>query len=223
MGVIRANQDLPAIIGDTLKLTALISGKDRVAQISFPYMGTVFAGAGLAADVTAFGTAWVAAVTATLVAVLPTTSTLFQVDVAATNRLDVRTGQTTFTTVGTVVGNQLAENVAAVIVRGVAVKGQHGRGRVMMPQVPSSFTTPATDPNVLNATGQTAYTAFLQAVFGTVAPPAIVVNGHSYYPAILQKPDPGSQLTSKAAVVGPAFCFIDVTLGTVRNRIRRRR
>jgi len=223
MGVIRANADLPAIIGDTLRVVARISGKDRVAEISFPYMGTAFQGAGLTADVTSFPAAWRAAVTATLVAVLPTTSMLFEVDVAATNRLDVRSATGTFTDAGTVTGNQLAENVAAVLVRGVAVKGQHGRGRVMMPTVPAAFVTPATDPNQLNATGQTAYTAFLQAVFGTVAPPAVVVNGHSYYPAILQKPDPGSQLTSKAAVVGPVYCFVDVTLGTVRNRIRRRR
>src|SRR4029077_10751149 len=102
--------------------------------------------------------------------------------------------------------------VAAVIVRGTRLKGQHGSGRVMMPWVPNTFTTPATSPELLNAAGIAAYTAFMNAVFGTSAPASVVAAGSTFNPAILSRPTPPSLLVTNGGIVQPAYTALDTRL-----------
>jgi hypothetical protein len=92
-----------------------------------------------------------------------------------------------------------------------------------MPYVPNTFVTPATDPNILNAAAQTAYNNFIAAMFGSSGPIPVVVNGHSYYPALHQRPTAPSQLVTLAAIIGVSFVVLETLLGTVKNRLRRRR
>lgn len=54
---------------------------------------------------------------------------------------------------GSVVGNHLPSEIAAIVTKYTATKGQHGRGRIYLPGLPSSFITPGSDANRLTATG----------------------------------------------------------------------
>jgi hypothetical protein len=220
----RTNASLPAIIGDCIKAVVNITGTDRVAQLTIPFMGTVFSGAGLASDVAAFPAALKASIEATLKACLPLTATITLYQAQAVSRNDVRNASLVSNVAGTVaLSTSLPSNAGAVITRGVAVKGQHGRGRLTMPYVPNTFVTPAVDPNILNAGAITAYNAFIGALFGVSAPAGIIVNGHTYYPALHQRPVPPAQVVSMGAVIVVSFCTLETTLGTIKNRLRRRR
>lgn len=53
----------------------------------------------------------------------------------------------------------LPGTVAAVATKLSSLKGQHGRGRNYFMAVPNSFTSPAVEPNTLNAAGLAAYAA----------------------------------------------------------------
>jgi hypothetical protein len=92
-----------------------------------------------------------------------------------------------------------------------------------MPFIPLTFTTPATAPDILNATGIAAYQAFINAVFGTTSPSQITVNGHPYANCIATKPVPPSQVIGFASAVIPAYVGLEVLLGTIKNRLRKRR
>jgi hypothetical protein len=61
---------------------------------------------------------------------------------------------------GTVTGQYLPLLLQANIEWSSGLKGQHGRGRTQLPGVPISFTTPATDPNYLNAASIGLYANF---------------------------------------------------------------
>jgi hypothetical protein len=220
----RNNAFLAAIGGDCLQTVITVLGTDRPAQLTMSWMSLAFQGAGLSADVTAFPAALKAALEPTLKACLPLTATITLYTAKCVSRNDVRNASVTSAQAGTVaMSTSLPSNVAVIIQRGTFYKGQHGRGRLSMAYVPNTFITPATDPNLLNAAAVTAYTAFMVALFGTVAAPAVSVNGHSYYPAILSRPTPPSQVVTNAAFISPSFCILDTLLGTVRNRGRRRR
>jgi len=219
----RNNAPLPPIVGDCIKMVVTIVGTDRPGLITFPYMGTAFHGTGLAADVLAFPAAFKALAEATLKACLPPTATISQYEAQAVSRNDVRNTILSNAVIGTAGATSLPANVAAVIRRGAAIKGQHGNGRVSMPYIPNTFTTVATDPNLLNAAGLAAYNAFIAAVFGTMAPVAVTVNGNNYYNALFQRPTPPSQLVTLGAPINVSYVLIETVLGTVKNRLRRRR
>jgi hypothetical protein len=66
---------------------------------------------------------------------------------------------------GTVVGTHVPSEVAAIISKQSFTKGQHGRGRLYLPGIPSSFLAPGTDANRWTAAAITAFAALSTAMF----------------------------------------------------------
>lgn len=223
----RNNPPLPAITGDVIRMVVTFfdtKASGANPKCRFDWMGLVFAGTGLNSDVNAFPTAFQTLAETTLKAVLPPTATIGLYQAQAVSRNDIVNAELVGTTFGTAGVNSLPSNAAAVIKRGTTVKGQHGRGRVSLPFVPDTFTTPATATDVLNATARTAYAAFIAAAWGTgVTPASITVNGRTYIPAITQTPPPGPNLVTLASPIFPGFVLLDPIVGSVRNRARKRR
>jgi len=112
---------------------------------------------------------------------------------------------------GTAGATHLPLEMAAVQTLRSNLKGQHGRGRLSMPAVPNTFTTPATDPNILNATGHTAYAALLAALLANIATAL-----GTWVWTIHTRPSPPSVLVNSAANVVSATT--NDVLGTVRRR-----
>jgi len=114
-------------------------------------------------------------------------------------------------TVGTAGATNLPLETGATMSRYGSIKGKHGRGRVTLPAVPNTFTTPATDANILNATAITAYNALGAALTGT-----IVSGGVTFVPVISVRPVPPGVLVLYTA--GIATYILRNTLGSARRR-----
>jgi hypothetical protein len=84
---------------------------------------------------------------------------------------------------GGVAGTHEPTTVAGVISRYTAFKGQHGRGRLMMPAIPSSFVDPTTDANSLTAAALAIYQTFCTQLLVTVT-----VGAATYSLAIASRP-----------------------------------
>ncbi len=114
-------------------------------------------------------------------------------------------------TVGTAGATNLPLETGATMSRYSSIKGKHGRGRVTIPAVPNTFTTPATDANIINATGITAYNALSARLLGT-----IVSGGNSWVPVLSVRPTPPSVLVSNTS--GINSYVLRTTLGSARRR-----
>lgn len=118
-------------------------------------------------------------------------------------------------TVGTVAGHALPAEVTAVLEKFTSLKGQHGRGRMEMPAVPISFTTPATNPNVLNAAGLVAYQNP-----GTLLTTPVASGGVNYSPCLIARANPDADpiiLANNLAILVNDY-DVRENLGTQRRR-----
>lgn len=129
------------------------------------------------------------------------------------------TTPTQFDTVGPGVGTAAATTLpiwnAAVIGKGTVWKGAHGRGRMYMGAVPTSFTTPATSPDRINAAGSALYLALRTTLLLTV-----VSSGRNWNWSVLQRPIAPITTPSFGATI--VTTYTDEQLGTVRRRIEGR-
>jgi len=101
--------------------------------------------------------------------------------------------------------------MATTITRYGNWKGRHGRGRFSMPAIPNTFSTPATDANVLNATGLAAYGALAAAFLGTIN------SGFDVFtPFISTRPVAPATLVTMGVDV--ASLSVRSTFGTARRR-----
>lgn len=114
-------------------------------------------------------------------------------------------------TVGTVAGNTLPIEMGVVLRKHTAFRGQHGMGRITMPAVPVGFTTPGTDPNLLNAAGVTAYTTVCTN-FGT----ALLAGGQFWSSSLTTRPSPPAVVASHGAAL--SNMTVNPLLGTSRRR-----
>ena len=165
------------------------------------------------AEIDGFVTAWDVAFLALFQAVVSPLTAFFS-RIAA----DIFTGVTPTVVhldapgvLGTAGAANLPLEMAATVTKVTGLKGQHGRGRLSMPAVPTSFTTPATDPNQLNAAALAAYNPLFAAWLGGVSS-----FGINYVPTLSTRPVPPSPLVSFAA---PILSFdVRPVLGTARTR-----
>lgn len=117
---------------------------------------------------------------------------------------------------GSIIAPSLPITVAAVLKRTTAIAGQHGRGRLYIGSVPTTFTAPLTDANIINTTGFTAYEALLP----NITAPLSGARG-SYQPVIVQHPlrgpltGPPPNATQAANIIGAE---INPRLGNRRRR-----
>ncbi len=114
-------------------------------------------------------------------------------------------------TVGTAGATALNLELGVTMTRYGPLKGQHGRGRITMPAVPNTFVTPATDSNVINATGLTAYNALAA---GLVSP--LVRGGSTWTPFISTRPVPPSTLVDFGVLI--SNYAVRTIMGTARTR-----
>jgi hypothetical protein len=112
---------------------------------------------------------------------------------------------------GSVMGDGLPLEMAAIITKYSLLKGQHGRGRIYMPSVPITFTTPATSPNKINATGRTAY-----GDLGDLTMAVLTSGGLNYKPVIVTRPIAPINIATRGVVISQTFT--QPILGTVRRR-----
>jgi len=116
-----------------------------------------------------------------------------------------------WTGIGSVLGSQLPLEMAAIITKYSNLKGQHGRGRVMMPAIPVSFCTPVLDPNLLNNVGKTAYATLAADYLSGYTVGAVVLKA-----AILTRPIRPAHLVTTGILV--SSLTVQSLLGTVRRR-----
>lgn len=112
---------------------------------------------------------------------------------------------------GSIGNTHLPKEMAAITSKYTSTKGQHGRGRNYWAGIPTTFTTPLTDPNELNSVGITAYNALLTAIQSTAIVDGAVVMSLCVYTRTLK----GLAVTNAQTV---ATSLVRTVLGTVRRR-----
>jgi hypothetical protein len=112
---------------------------------------------------------------------------------------------------GTVGATHIPMEMAAVVSKYTLTKGQHGRGRNYWPCVPTSFVTPASNANSLNATAIAAY----QTLANQTDAVGIADGAAEMFLAVYQRPAKGFPATQAQAVEN---IIIRPVLGTVRRR-----
>lgn len=112
---------------------------------------------------------------------------------------------------GTAGATNLPLEVAATISKQANLKGRHGIGRISMPAIPNTFTTPATASSSLNAAGLTAY--------GLLAADMLlnlVTGTDTWIPVISTRPIPPATTIDRAAQI--VLTTTRTILGTARRR-----
>jgi hypothetical protein len=209
----RFNPHQPAVPANTpvIRVTPQLSFDSQLYEVSLDYLCAAAIAVNQAA-LQAFLTAWRAACE---VALLGTQSTDTSLVRYYTAEVAIGVAPTLVTpvaaTAGTVASHPLPGPDAAIITKYTNVKGQHGRGRMYMPSVPLSFTTPGTNPNVINATGIAAYGAWISAIV-----PAVVAVGANWTLSVSERPLSPSTLVSYCG--NSSNLTLQAILGTVRRR-----
>lgn len=200
------------ITGPVVKITLEVLCQSVRCQTSWHY---VCQGAPVppATDLTALLGAWNTIAQADLVACLPASATLVSLTAA-----EVWFGLTPTVvqayapaTVGSVAGSNLPLEMGVVLEKVTALKGKHGRGRFFLPAVPISFTTPATDPNLLNAAAIAAYDLFRIDMKLSLA-----AGAHTYVPWVVASPIPPANNPATGSPV--TNVLLRTLLATVRRR-----
>jgi len=112
---------------------------------------------------------------------------------------------------GSIAQASLSSELCATITRYTDVRGQHGIGRVLLPGIPTTYVTPAADPNRINATGLSAYNAFK-----THMQAALVVGGLTWNPVVSTRPVAPATVVTRCANVSSTT--VRAIMGTCRRR-----
>lgn len=209
----RFNERLPVITGDVYRATVSTVSSNVICQTTHDFL-TVDVAANRYVTMGTFVTRFTAIFKAAYLNCLTTSTTMTRVDVSCLSSQAPVTRFATINEPGTVTGNFLPLEMAANCQRRTTIRGQHGRGRFLMPAVPISFCTPATNPNNLNATGLASYnilaTLFTEAIV-PIAPETL-----TFFPCISERPIPPLQIVSRAEYTN--VCFALAQLSTARRR-----
>lgn len=206
----RVNAIPPPITGDVYRFSVWTRQQGQVCINSFEVMGDAFA-ATPATNMNSLLTAWVLGNEALYLLCMTSMATLFRYTLQCISSNAFATIEQAPSKPGTALGSPLPLEMAAIIRKTGPFKGQHGRGRVFMPGIPVSFTTPATNPNLLNATGILAYQNLATSI---VSPD--VVGGITYKSCVSTRPIPPALVVTTAADT-PVMTPVAL-LGTVRRR-----
>lgn len=161
----------------------------------------------------AFATSFLAAIMSSFQALVTSTWSAVSVRVADVTR-PTRAPSINLFPATTVVGAQpfpaLPSTDAVVISKITAVKGQHGRGRIFMPNVPVAFTLQPFQPEFLTPTALAGYIAF-----GNLLLNPIISSGITWDLCVSTR-SVGAAPVTNAAIV--ASMIVRTLLGTVRRR-----
>jgi hypothetical protein len=208
---VRNNPFLPPI-GTSLWLARVVpqfSSGGQTYEFTLDY--TTPSPIGAASDLLSLINSWLTANKALMLACLPPTVSLVNVLGVDLNPGSTVTQQSLVVGgVGTAGAAALPGTSAVVVTKQTAWKGQHGRGRFYMPSIPTTFTTPATDPSILNSTGLVAYTTWMATLIANVVGTVV------WTPVVSQRPVPPQVLPQYASKV--VTLRVQPVLGTVRRR-----
>jgi hypothetical protein len=182
----------------------------NISEFTLDYMASAPIGV-TQSVLAAFATGWESSNITPLSNVLSNASTIQSVTYSETAQGTCPSYNRTNGTIGAVGFPPLPGTTSAIISKYTALKGQHGRGRNYMPYVPSTFTTPGTDPNLLNGSGVAAYVSLMNAFLVPVT-----AGGTTWRLSVTTRPAPPNTLTIQAAVV--TYTITTTILGTTRRR-----
>lgn len=209
----RFNPSAQVVTSAVVRLVMEVDTNSTKQQVVLDYNWSVAGTTPTPADLAAFVTAWETAHQTLFLACLSPLTELSQVSAAEIHYGITPTLVLPYApaTVGTAGATNLPLSMAAVLQKKSALKGQHGRGRVSMPAVPNTFTTPAVDANVLNATGIAAYLALATQL---VLP--VVAGGNNWTMGISTRPTPPVVLVDR--FVACNAMTVNVVLGSLDRR-----
>lgn len=209
----RINAQLPALAVNAVRATFNYLIDNQLALWVLDYIGSSLAYSGTGFEL-AMATSLAGALGTTLRAMLSADCFFTSVKVQSLTTPSRMPGIFTVATAnqpGTVAGNHIPSEMSAICYKVTGTKGQHGRGRLMLPGIPSSFLTPGTDCNRLNAAGSAAAQNFDTAVVGTT----YADGGNTYAPGLTQRTLHGAATAFGALLTGLGTRLL---LGTVRRR-----
>jgi len=209
----RVNAPLPALAAQpAVQITLFSVTSAQVCENTFQY---ITAGPAIPAtsDLNQLAQDFWSLISAQAVLVTTGQTTFTQVTAALISSNNVPTGLYTLpgATVGAVAGSSLPLEMGAIMAKQTNVRGQHGRGRITLPAVPISFTTPATDPNIINAAGLTAYLN-LANKFNAV----LISGGVTWNAAVVTRPIPPAAVATNGTPI--LRVVTRALLGTARRR-----
>lgn len=208
----RVNPQLPNLSTPVYQVTVSGSGEAGIWLINLAYLASASPQTNLSEQNIA--TTWNTQCNVSLKACLNQTYTYTGVKVTCVtnpNRIPYTGTGLTGMGSGTVLSSALPSTVAAIFSKYTTTKGQHGRGRNYMPAPPITFTTPASLPDYVNATGLTAYNSFLSAIQS-----ASIVDGSTLMALCIY-----TRVAKGQPVTQGQFCSVvqmRSLLGTVRRR-----
>jgi len=208
----RLNAPLDPIAGPVVRVTNVLDVHSQVCLVSFDYMTT-----GTPAIDTpgllAIGNAWQTTLGPDFLACMSSDAFWRGFRVARLDSAVTPTAERTFAVAGfgAVAFPPLSTELAVILTRYTSIRGQHGRGRVLMPGIPNSFVTPATDPNRVNAGGLTAYNTF-----AVTMRTAMTVGANNWVPVISTRPIAPANVVTRANQV--TSVVTRSIIGTCRRR-----
>jgi hypothetical protein len=175
---------------------------DYQASTNFTMTGT------LLADAIA---SWQSSVTAAWIAMFSPQNTALTIIAQDVSQGVAPTQVVVLTTTGSTGSVSLGSILAMVIQKNTNLKGASGRGRMSFSGIPSSFVTPATNPDSANAAAQTQ-----MATLNTALMAGLSAGGHALAPCVCTRPVAPAYLVTHAQ---PITSFtLDTLFGTVRRR-----
>lgn len=207
----RNNPDQPIIHTTLLRLSVQFAAQGSNCENVLDYLAdTAFSPA--IGDLTALAAAWATANQAAFLATLAADTSLYDITVA-----DLVPGLSPTSTAnvgtpvpGTVTGTSFPSCLGVAAEKITAIKGQHGRGKILQGPIPLSFVT-TTDPEHINAAAITAYGALHASLLHPIS-----VGGHTYKLAITTRQPTGVPIPTNAGIV--VTLTQDTTIGTVKRR-----
>jgi hypothetical protein len=210
---VRINADLPLFAPLNAVVVVVQTKTDnQLSENTFGYLSTAPGGV-TQIGLNQLAQNWAFVLQALYMDCLTVRTTITNILAALVSANDVPTGsfQPFLGIVGTAAGNPLPGEMAAIINRGTTTKGQHGRGRFSMPNVPAGFTSPGLDANILNGAGIVKYNAFMAQL-----PNVLIGGGLTWLHSLLTRPLLPATIVSRGSVV--SSLTLNPLLGTVRRR-----
>jgi hypothetical protein len=207
-----ANPAAPVVNSNVVRLTLTAITNGQRCQNTFDFMD----GTGVpcsAADMAALILAWQTLVAVHLKACLSPDTSLESVTAAEIHFGTVASVANLYApgAIGTAGVHPHDSELMVNLSRVTNTKGKHGRGRCQMGPIPDTFVTPATDPNIINGTGLTAY-----GLLATDLNQSYLIGAHTWQPVVSTRPISPNVLVLNAAII-QAY-LVRETIGTQRRR-----
>jgi hypothetical protein len=206
----RLNPPAPLITGDVFRLSLAVTLEGQQGLLEQDYMAGAFA-ANPGTEMNGLLGSWSGVVVPAYTACIASSATITLALIQCLSSGLSPNRFATFNINGTVVGDTLPFEVAAVMTKLSDLKGQHGLGRIYPPAIPTLFTGAATgDFSKIGPTGILLYDGLGAALLAPVTSGAVTIR-----PVIASRPAPGT-LVTRAALVNNYFVRFE--LGAVRRR-----